>query len=114
MIEPTEAMVVIDVNSGKAVHKGRSSQDYYRKVNREAAAEIARQLQLRNYSGMIMVDFINMESEKDQKELLFLLDQLLKKDQVRTRLVDITALGIVEITRKKINRPLFEEMQKNS
>ena len=71
-------------------------------------------LQLRNYSGMIMVDFINMESEKDQKELLFLLDQLLKKDQVRTRLVDMTALGIVEITRKKINRPLFEEMQKNS
>ena len=114
VIEPTEAMVVIDVNSGKAVHKGRSSQDYYRKVNREAAAEIARQLQLRNYSGMIMVDFINMESEKDQKELLFLLDQLLKKDQVRTRLVDMTALGIVEITRKKINRPLFEEMQKNS
>lgn len=100
MIEPTEAMVVIDVNSGKTVHKGRSSQDYYRKVNREAAAEIARQLQLRNYSGMIMVDFINMESEKDQKELLFLLDQLLKKDQVRTRLVDMTALGIVEITRK--------------
>ena len=114
VIEPTEAMVVIDVNSGKAVHKGRSSQDYYRKVNREAAAEIARQLQLRNYSGMIMVDFINMESEKDQKELLFLLDQLLKKDQVRTSLVDMTALGIAEITRKKINRPLFEEMQKNS
>ena len=114
VIEPTEAMVVIDVNSGKAAHKGRSSQDYYRKVNREAASEIARQLRLRNYSGMIMVDFINMESENDQKELLSLLDQLLKKDQVRTRLVDMTALGIVEITRKKINRPLFEEMQKNT
>lgn len=64
------------------------------------------------------ITFFNIQlsnsREKDQKELLFLLDQLLKKDQVRTRLVDITALGIVEITRKKINRPLFEEMQKNS
>lgn len=114
VIEPTEAMVVIDVNSGKAVHKGRSGQEYYRRINREAAVEIARHLRLRNYSGMIMVDFINMESENDQKELLSLLDQLLKKDPIRTRLVDMTALGIVEITRKKINRPLFEEMQKNS
>ena len=64
------------------------------------------------------ITFFNIQlsnsREKDQKELLFLLDQLLKKDQVRTRLVDMTALGIVEITRKKINRPLFEEMQKNS
>lgn len=108
IIEPTEAMVVIDVNSGKADSKGKKSRDYYLKVNLEAAKETARQLRIRNYSGMIMVDFINMESEEDNQKLLDFLDACLKKDKVRTRLVDMTALGIVEITRKKVKRPLSE------
>ncbi len=108
MIEPTEAMIVIDVNSGKAESKGKKSQDYYLKVNLEAAGEVARQLRIRNYSGMIMVDFINMESREDNDKLLSFLDECLKEDKIKTRLVDMTALGIVEITRKKTSRPLGE------
>lgn len=113
IIEPTEAMVVIDVNSGKAESKGRKKQEYYRKVNLEAAKEIARQLRLRNCSGMIMVDFINMEAEEDNKQLLACLDAYLKEDKVYTRLVDMTALGIVEITRKKGSKPLSDYFEKS-
>ena len=106
VIEPTEAMVVIDVNSGKTESKGKKSRDYYLKVNLEAAKEVARQLRIRNYSGMIMVDFISMEAEEDNRKLLERLDGYLQEDKVKTRLVDMTALGIVEITRKKVSRPL--------
>lgn len=107
VIEPTEAMVVIDVNTGKG-SKGKSRENIYLKINLEAAKEIARQLRIRNYSGMIMVDFINMESDEDNKTLLESLDRWLKEDRIYTRLVDMTALGIVEITRKKVSRPLAE------
>lgn len=114
VIEPTEAMTVIDVNSGKGSNgKGTAKEQLYLKVNREAAAEIARQIRLRNLSGMIMVDFINMESAKEEQTLLDDLDQLLKADPVKTRLVDMTALGIVEITRKKESRPLAELIHVN-
>lgn len=108
VIEPTEAMVVIDVNSGKAEGRGQKIRDYQLKINLEAAKEVARQLRIRNYSGMIMVDFINMDSEEDNKKLLEQLDEWLKEDKVRTRLVDMTALGIVEITRKKVSKPLSD------
>ena len=108
VIESTEAMVVVDVNSGKAESKGKKSRDYLLKVNLEAAKEVARQLRIRNYSGMIMVDFINMEHPEDNQKLLRCLDAYLKEDKTRTRLVDMTALGIVEITRKKISRPLSD------
>ena len=107
VIEPTEAMVVIDVNTGKG-SKAKGRENIYLKINLEAAKEIARQLRIRNYSGMIMVDFINMESEKDKKTLLESLDRWLKEDRIYTRLVDMTALGIVEITRKKVSRPLSD------
>lgn len=108
VIEPTEAMVVIDVNSGKAQGKGKKYEQYILSVNLEAAKEVARQLRLRNYCGMIMVDFINMECEEDKKLLLKTLDSYLKEDKVRTRLIDMTALGIVEITRKKESKPLAD------
>lgn len=109
IIEPTEAMTVIDVNSGKGSNqKGMAQGQLYLKTNREAAFEIARQLRLRNLSGMIMVDFINMKSSEDEKNLLVYLRECLEKDPVKTRLVDMTALGIVEITRKKENRPLAD------
>ncbi len=110
VIEPTEAMVVIDVNSGKAESTAKygkkSKENYILNINIEAAKEVARQLRLRNYSGMIMVDFINMASEEDNQTLLSTLDTYLKEDKVRTRLVDMTALGLVEITRKKVKKPL--------
>ena len=108
MIEPTEAMTVIDVNSGKAVSKGKKNKESYLSVNLEAAKEVARQLRLRNYSGMIMVDFISMEKEDDNRILLEKLDRYLREDKVPARLVDMTALGIVEITRKKVSRPLSD------
>lgn len=113
IIEPTEAMIVIDVNSGKTEGKGKKSSDFILKVNLEAAKEVARQLRIRNYSGMIMVDFINMESEEDRKKLLDSLDAWLSEDKIRTRLVDMTALGIVEITRQKISKPLSDYFAKN-
>lgn len=111
IIEPTEAMVVIDVNSGKAESKGKKATGYHLNINLEAAKEVARQLKLRNYSGMIMVDFINMENEANKELLLQNLDHYLKEDKVRTRLIDMTALGIVEITRKKINKPLADYLK---
>ena len=114
VIEPTEAMVVIDVNSGKSIGKGKESRDYCLKVNLEAAKEVARQLRLRNYSGMIMVDFINMEEDADNQTLMETLDRILQEDKVRTRLVDMTPLGIVEITRKKVSKPLFDFFGKTS
>lgn len=108
VIEPTEALTVIDVNSGK-YESGKNSEDSYRKINWEAAREIALQLRLRNLSGIIIVDFINMESVHDKKELLTYLRALVKSDSVSTTVVDITTLGLVEITRKKINKPLREQ-----
>ncbi|NBJ91466.1 ribonuclease E/G [Parablautia muri] len=117
VIEPTEAMVVIDVNTGKASSKASSKangKDHdYLKVNLEAAQEVARQLRIRNYSGMIMVDFINMESKEDNQTLLDALDACLREDKVKTRLVDMTALGIVEITRKKTRKPLADFFQRD-
>lgn len=111
VIEPTEAMTVIDVNSGKGSgQKKIEAGQLYLKTNREAAFEIARQLRLRNLSGMIMVDFINMDSSEDEKNLLAYLKECLEKDPVRTRLVDMTALGIVEITRKKESRSLADSL----
>lgn len=106
VIEPTEALVAIDVNSGKAQSNEKKSSEYYLKINLEAAKEVARQLRIRNYSGMIMVDFINMNSAHDKKLLMDKLESYLKEDNVRTNLIDMTALGIVEITRKKVSRPL--------
>lgn len=109
IIEHTEALTVIDVNSGKAVGKKEKEEAFFL-INKEAAKEIAAQLMLRNISGMIVVDFINMEQEDKQKELMALFGDLLKQDSIRTTLVDITALGLVEITRMKTNKPLWEQL----
>ena len=112
VIEPTEAMTVIDVNSGKGSGGRQGKKDgLYLRINLEAAREIARQLRLRNLSGMIMVDFINMDDKKDNKRLLKEFDKWLKEDKINTRLVDMTALGIVEITRKKEYKPLWEQLK---
>lgn len=109
IIEPTEALTVIDVNTGKYETKKPSEETFYH-INMEAADEIALQLKLRNLSGIIIVDFINMASKERQRELLKKLDMLVKKDSIRTSVVDITPLGLVEITRKRVSRPLKELM----
>ena len=107
VIEPTEAMTVIDVNTGKAIH-GKNSEEYILKINCEAAKEIARQIRLRNLSGIIMIDFISMKSENSNNELLSCLRDYTATDDVPVKVVDITKLGLVELTRKKIRKPLYE------
>lgn len=107
IIEYTEAMTVIDINTAKCITKKDKDTLNY-KINLEAAEEIARQLRLRNLSGIIIVDFINMENEQYQAELIQELKKLLRKDPVTCNYVDITSLGLVEITRKKVKKPIYE------
>ena len=103
--EQLETMTVIDINSGKNQSK---QPDILKAVNIEAAKEIARQLRLRNISGMIIIDFINMKSKEDEQELIEVLRKELKKDVVPCQFIDITKLGLVEVTRKKVQRSLKE------
>ncbi|MFG6367189.1 MAG: ribonuclease E/G [Lachnospiraceae bacterium] len=108
IIEKTEAMYVIDVNSGKNIVK-KESAAYIYEINIEAANEIMRQIRLRNLTGMILVDFINMEENEKTEALLQELRVLAKKDHIQTTIVDMTPLGLVEITRKKTTRSLAEQ-----
>ena len=108
VIQPTEAFVCIDVNTGKFSGK-KEIQETFRKINLEAAKEIAWQLRLRNLSGIILIDFINMENQEDKKELLHTLQAYLNQDPIKGTVVDITSLNIVEVTRKKVRKPLLEE-----
>lgn len=107
IIEHTEAMVVIDVNTGKAINK-KDRDKHVLRINLEAAKEIALQLRLRNLSGMIMVDFINMNSEEDKKSIITCLRKEFTKDKISTNFIDITGLDVYEITRKKQRRPIYE------
>lgn len=109
VIEPTEALTVIDVNSGKYESRKDTPANSAYKINMEAAQEIAYQLKLRNLSGIIIVDFINMK-KNDNEQLMRYLKQLCAKDSVPTDIVDMTPLGLVEITRKKINKTLKEQL----
>lgn len=109
VIQQTEAFVSIDVNSGRYVSK-KKAQEAYRKVNLEAAEEIARQLRLRNLAGIILVDFINMESEDHKQELLNVFQKHCRKDPVKTKVIDMTALNIVEVTRQRSRKALSEEL----
>lgn len=107
VIEPTEAMVVIDVNTGKSIGK-KDREKHVLNINTEAAVEIARQIRLRNLSGIIMVDFINMESEQARKTLISTVVKELGNDKIPSHFVDVTKLELYEITRKKIRKPLHE------
>lgn len=109
VIQYTEALTVIDVNSGKFEGK-KNQREAFLKINLEAAREIARQLRLRNLSGICIVDFIDMEEPEDQELLMETLAGCLRADPVPAKLVDMTALHLVEITRKKIRRPLHEQL----
>ena len=107
IIQPTEALVAIDVNSGKYVSR-KEAQKEYLKINLEAAKEIAHQIRLRNLSGIIIVDFINMLIEENQKKLIKEFEAELADDPIKTTLVEMTKLNLVELTRKKARRPLHE------
>lgn len=108
IIEPTEALTVIDVNSGKNVTKKKSEESFL-KINLEAAKEIARQLRLRNISGICIIDFISMDTKEANDTLMHEFRMELKKDPVRVQLEDITKLGLVELTRKKVKKSLKEQ-----
>lgn len=105
IIEQLETMTVIDVNSGKNISKNETA---ILEINKEAAIEIARQLHLRNISGMIIIDFINMKSKEHIDEFISILKEQIKKDTVTCTFIDVTKLGLVELTRKKTYKSLKE------
>ncbi len=104
ILEQLETLTFIDVNSAKNMKKDKKALA----VNKEAAVEAARQLRLRNISGMILIDFINMDDKEQESALIACLKEELKKDVVSCQFIDITRLGLVELTRKKINKSLKE------
>ncbi len=108
VVEPTEALTVIDVNSAKNVKKNQPESQHLQ-VNLEAAREIARQIRLRNLSGIIIIDFIDLAAEEDRQTLLGEMRRLVRTDPVKTEVVDLTKLGLMELTRQKTRRPLKEQ-----
>lgn len=110
VIEQTEAMYVIDVNSGKNNIK-KDNQTYIYQINEEAAKEILRQIRLRNLSGMILVDFINLDSKDMQNKLFSFISREARKDPVKTQIIDYTKLGLLEITRKKTKKSLKSQLK---
>ena len=108
VIEPTEALTVIDVNTGKTDVK-MSKEETIQRTNREAALMAARQLRLRNISGIILIDFIDMTDSQHRREIFELLSRELKKDRVKAVAVDFTSLHLAEMTRQKLRPTLFEQ-----
>lgn len=107
IIEHTEALTVIDVNTGKNIKKLKAD-DLAFETNLEAAEEISKQLILRNVSGIIIIDFINMDNTAYLEKLKNQIKNLCKKDKVQCNFIDFTQLGLAEITRKKISAPIYE------
>ena len=110
VIQPTEALTVIDVNTGKSITSKTAPEETFLAVNLEAADEIARQIRLRNLSGIIVIDFIDMQAVEHKKSLLRHLNSVLSKDRIPTKVIDMTQLNLVEVTRKKIRKPLAEQL----
>lgn len=107
IIEPTEALTVIDVNSGSFT-RSATARETVLWTNCEAATEIARQLRLRNIAGVIVVDFIDMESRRDQLQVLEHFNKGLKADKARPQIAQLTELGLVELTRKRQGQNIYE------
>jgi ribonuclease E len=107
IIEPTEALTVIDVNSGSFT-RSATARETVLWTNCEAAAEIARQLRLRNIAGVIIVDFIDMDSRRDQLQVLETFNKALSSDKARPQISQLSELGLVELTRKRQGQNLYE------
>ena len=107
IIEPTEALTVIDVNSGSFT-RSATARETVLWTNSEAATEIARQLRLRNIGGVIIVDFIDMDSRRDQLKLLEHFTKCLKADKARPQIAQLSELGLVELTRKRQGKNVYE------
>ena len=111
VIDPTEALTVIDVNTGKFVG-GSNLEDTVLKTNLEAAEEIARQVRLRDIGGIIIIDFIDMDCSEHRQQVLDTLKAALKRDRTKTNVVGLTGLGLVEMTRKKVRDRLTASLLK--
>ncbi len=109
VIDETEAMTVIDVNTGKFVGNKSFAETVF-KLNCEAAREIAKLLRLRDLGGIIIIDFIDMDSAAYREQLLELLRELMASDSNRTNVIGFTSLGLVEMTRKKVRRPITKQL----
>jgi len=109
IIEKTEAMVVVDVNSGRFVGK-KLHEDNSLKINLEAAREVARQLRLRDLSGLIVIDFIDMKFEENRKKVYHELRKELRKDRAKVAVAPITEFGLLEMTRQRIRLSLLDSM----
>jgi ribonuclease E len=107
IIEPTEALTVIDVNSGSFT-RSATARETVLWTNSEAATEIARQLRLRNIGGVIIIDFIDMDSRRDQLKLLEHFNKALKADKARPQIAQLSELGLVELTRKRQGKNIYE------
>ena len=110
IIEETEALTVIDVNTGKFIGKN-NLEDTILKTNLEAVTEIAKQLRLRDIGGIIIIDFIDMNNEENENKLIEAMENELKKDRTKTTVVGMTGLGLLEMTRKKIRKKLSSMLQ---
>lgn len=106
-IQPTEALTVIDVNSGRFT-SSRTQAETVRRTNLEAAQEISRQLRLRNIGGMVIVDFIDMDSRKDQQQVLENFQRALEEDRAKPQIGQLSDLGLVELTRRRQGQSLRE------
>lgn len=107
VIEHTEALHVIDVNTGKSVKKNNREDNFFA-INMEAAAAIALEIRKRNLSGIIIVDFINMKKEEYNKKIVEEMKRLVSSDEITTNVAGLTNLGLMEITRKRVKKALYE------
>lgn len=112
VIDHTEALTAIDVNTGKYTGKNEFEETIFL-INVEASKEIAKQLKLRDISGIIIIDFIDMKSQKHYKELLDTFQENLNKDKTKTKILGVTNLGLVELTRKRENKTLEKYLYSN-
>lgn len=108
VIDRTEAMVVIDVNTGKFIGKGGNLEETVTKNNLEAAEEIARQLRLRDLGGIVVIDFIDMILESNREAVMRRLVECLGRDRTKHQVAEVTSLGLVQLTRKRIGQGLIE------
>ncbi len=111
VVDSTEALVSIDVNTGKFTGSTSLAETVFR-TNMDAAVEIARQLRLRNIGGIVVIDFIDMDRQEDRNRVLARLKEELSKDRTKSNVIGFTGLGLVEMTRKKVRQSLDDFMTK--
>lgn len=110
VLDETEALISIDVNTGRHRGKGNSQEDAILEVNTEAVEEVARQLRLRNIGGIVVIDLIDMKSRKHQQAVYRTMKEALKRDRARTNVLPISELGLLEMTRQRVEESLMSSM----